>query len=177
MNLEMIIITENIDKLISKVYKELNCSDYIIDHSKAVYKRTKIITKYYDVNEDLIKGGAMLHDVGRTVTTDIKHAYIGADLLRKLNVDERICLITERHIGAGIPPNESKELGLPNRNYMPETLEEKIVAHSDNLIHGITPVTLEFVIEKWTRKKMNQASIDRLIQLDNELIKSKISKN
>lgn len=161
----------NCDEIINHVYKELNCSTYITDHCMTVYQRTKDITQFHDnVDMDLVKCGAMLHDVGRTITNGIEHAYLGADLLRKLDVDERIAKITERHIGAGIPRVEAEELGLPPRNYMPETLEEKIVAHADNLVHGITMVNLEFVIEKWQNKNMNQASVDRLIRLHQELL-------
>ena len=162
---------KNIDTLINDVYIKLECSDYIIDHCKVVFERSKDITKHYDdVDLDLIKAGCMLHDVGRTITNGIEHAYLGADLLRDLNIDERICLITERHIGAGITSNEAKVLGLPNRNYIPQTLEEKIVAHSDNLVHGVTKVDLDFVIEKWNNKNMKQESIDMLINLHEELL-------
>lgn len=161
----------NIDTLIDEVYLKLKCSNYIIDHCKVVYERSKDITKFYDdVDLDLIKAGCMLHDVGRTITNGIEHAYLGADLLRDLEVDEKICLITERHIGAGITPDEAKILGLPNRNYIPETIEEKIVAHSDNLVHGVTKVDLDFVIEKWNNKNMKQESIDMLIKLHEELL-------
>lgn len=161
----------NIDTLIEEVYLKLKCSDYIIDHCKVVYERSKDITKFYDnVDLDLIKAGCMLHDVGRTITNGIEHAYLGADLLRDLEVDEKICLITERHIGAGITADEAKALGLPDRNYIPETIEEKIVAHSDNLVHGVTKVDLDFVIEKWNNKNMKQESIDMLIKLHEELL-------
>lgn len=161
----------NIDTLIDEVYLKLKCSNYIIDHCKVVYERSKDITKFYDdVDLDLIKAGCMLHDVGRTITNGIEHAYLGADLLRDLEVDEKICLITERHIGAGITADEAKALGLPDRNYIPETIEEKIVAHSDNLVHGVTKVDLDFVIEKWNNKNMKQESIDMLIKLHEELL-------
>ena len=161
----------NIDTLIDEVYLKLKCSDFIIDHCKVVYERSKDITKFYDnVDLDLIKAGCMLHDVGRTITNGIEHAYLGADLLRDLEVDEKICLITERHIGAGITPDEAKALCLPDRNYIPETIEEKIVAHSDNLVHGVTKVDLDFVIEKWNNKNMKQESIDMLIKLHEELL-------
>lgn len=160
-----------IDELIEYVYTELNCSDYIIDHCTVVYERSQDITQYYEkVDLDLVKAGCMLHDVGRTVTNGIEHAYLGADLLRKLNVDESICLITERHIGAGITREEAESLGLPDRNYIPETLEEKIVAHADNLVHGVTKVDLDFVIKKWTDKNMNGESIEMLKRLHRELL-------
>ena len=161
----------DVDYLIEYVYAKLECSDYIIDHCKVVYERSKDITRYYeDVDLDLVKAGCMLHDVGRTITNGIEHAYLGADLLRDLGVDERICLITERHVGAGITPDEAELLVLPNRNFIPSTLEEKIVAHADNLVHGVTKVDLSFVIEKWTNKNMKQESIDMLISLHDELL-------
>lgn len=162
---------EETDILIEDVYTKLECSDYIKDHCKVVYERSKDITKLYNnVDLNLIKAGCMLHDVGRTITNGIEHAYLGADLLRELNVDEKICLITERHIGAGISAGEAKYLGLPDRNYVPKTLEEKIVAHSDNLVHGVTKVDLDFVIEKWINKNMKPESIDMLVKLHKELL-------
>lgn len=161
----------NPDEIIEYAYEKLECTDYIIDHCKTVYERSKDITCHYDnVDLDLIKCGAMLHDVGRVVTNDIRHAYIGADLLREINIDERICKITERHIGAGITAKEAEKLNLPPRNYMPETLEEKIVAHADNLVHGVTKVDLNFVIDKWRNKNMNEESIEQLIKLHEELL-------
>ncbi|MDO5852210.1 MAG: HDIG domain-containing protein [Methanobacteriaceae archaeon] len=162
---------KNPDKIINEIYEKFHCNNYIKYHSKAVYNRAKIISRHYKVDENLIKTGSMLHDIGRMKTASIKHAYIGADLLRKEDIDEKVCLITERHIGAGIIPTEAKELNLPDRNYIPETLEEKIVAHADNLVHKSSPVTLDFVIKKWERKNMHPSSIKRLIKLDHELIR------
>ncbi|MCD7781435.1 MAG: HD domain-containing protein [Methanosphaera sp.] len=163
-------MTKSVEELVNYVYKELECSEYIIDHSNTVYERTKDLTpKYNNIDLDLIEAGAKLHDVGRTVTNNIEHAYIGADLLRNLGVDEAICRITERHIGAGITVEDAKENNLPERQYIPQTLEEKIVAHADNLVHGVEFVDLDFVIDKWKNKNMNPEAIDRLIRLDKEL--------
>lgn len=79
--------------------------------------------------------------------------------------------IVERHVGAGIPDDEADTLGLPPGNYMPETLEEKIVAHADNLINGSDEVDIDFVIKKWSdRLGKNHPSIDRLRQLHEELM-------
>ncbi|MCF0226956.1 MAG: HD domain-containing protein, partial [Methanobrevibacter sp.] len=76
----------------------------------------------------------------------------------------------ERHIGAGIDEKESVELNLPKKSYIPQTLEEKIVAHSDNLISGDKEVDIDFVIAKIRRKVENpEPKIERLIALDEEL--------
>ncbi|MDD4307472.1 MAG: TIGR00295 family protein [Thermoplasmata archaeon] len=116
---------------------EENCPNAVIEHCMAVellaMKITLRITKDRKTL-DLVSMGALLHDIGRSRTHGIEHAYLGADILRKRGLDEAIVRIVERHIGAGINPEEADILGLPPRNYMPETLAEKIVAHADNLI-------------------------------------------
>jgi tRNA (cytidine56-2'-O)-methyltransferase len=116
---------------------EENCPNAIIDHCMAVEHLALKIAKRMKLDApalDLISRGALLHDIGRSRTRGIGHAYLGADILRKRKLDEAIVRIVERHVGAGIGPEEARELGLPPRNYMPETLPEKIVAHADNLI-------------------------------------------
>ena len=108
--------------------------------------------------------------MGRLKTQGIYHGIEGAKILEEHYFPQKVARIAEVHIGAGIPEEEAILLGLPPRDYMPLTLEEKLVAHADNLIHGTREVNLDFVIEKW-RKNMgyNHPSIDRLINLDEEL--------
>ena len=63
-------------------------------------------------------------------------------------------------------------MGLPEKSYLPQTLEEKIVAHADNLISGSEEVDIDFVIEKWNRRiDEPEDNIKRLIELNEELIK------
>ena len=81
--------------------------------------------------------------------------------------------IIERHIGAGITEREAEKLGLPVKSYLPETLEEKIVAHADNLTSGSKEVDIDFVMKKWKRRiDDSEDNIERLIRLDDELIKA-----
>ena len=119
----------------------------------------------------MIKTGGLLHDVGRSKTHEITHAIVGAEILRENNYSNEVVNIVERHIGVGITEKEAKELNLPVKSYVPETIEEKIVAHADNLLRGDEPVDLEFVIAKWKRQMNNpDENIQRLIELDYELI-------
>ena len=47
------------------------------------------------------------------------------------------------------------------------------MAHADNLISGSEEVDIDFVIEKWKRRiEDSEDNIERLIELDNELIKA-----
>ena len=94
-------------------------------------------------------------------------------LAEKYGYGRDVLNIIERHIGAGITKKEAEQLGLPVKSYLPETIEEKIVAHADNLISGSEEVDIDFVIEKWKRRiEDSEDNIERLIELDNELIKA-----
>ena len=151
-----------------------NTPENVIDHCKAVYKKAMEIAANFDnVDEDLIKKGALLHDIGRSKTHGINHAIEGVKIAEKYGYSQEVLNIIERHIGAGITAEEAKALGLPEKSYVPQTLEEKIVAHADNLISGSNEVDIDFVIAKWKRNiKDSDDNIERLIKLDNELIKA-----
>ena len=155
-----------------KILERVNCPNNVIQHSIAVYEKSlKIASNFDDVDMDLIKKGALLHDIGRSQTHGLEHAVVGAEIARKLGYSSDVCNIIEKHVGAGITEMEAVELGLPKKSYVPTTLEEKIVAHGDNLVSGTKEVDLEFVINKWERKIEDpKENIKRLILLNQELI-------
>ena len=150
-----------------------NTPENVIMHCKAVCRKSmKIAANFENANEDLIRKGALLHDIGRSKTHGIRHAVVGAEIARKYGYDEEILNIIERHIGAGITEDEAVKLGLPKKSYIPQTLEEKIVAHADNLTSGSEEVSIDFVIAKWKRTiEDSDDNIERLIKLHEELIK------
>lgn len=157
-----------------KLLEKENTPDNVIEHSMAVYRKAMEIAANFDnADKDLIKKGALLHDIGRSRTHGITHAIEGVKIAKKYGYEENVLKIIERHIGAGITKKEAEKLGLPVKSYLPETLEEKIVAHADNLISGSEEVDIDFVIKKWKRRiEDSEDNIERLIELDNELIKS-----
>ena len=156
-----------------KLLEKENTPENVIQHCKAVCKKAmKIAANFDDADKDLIRRGALLHDIGRSQTHGIKHAVVGVEIASKYGCTTDVLNIIERHIGAGITAEEAVKLGLPEKSYVPQTLEEKIVAHADNLVSGSEEVDLDFVIEKWKRRIENpDDNIKRLIELDNELIK------
>jgi uncharacterized protein len=87
--------------------------------------------------------GALLHDIGRGGTHSIGHAQRGADLLREKGFPKRLVRIVECHTGAGLTADECTLLGLAPRDCIPQTIEEKIVTHADNLVAGSTRVTID----------------------------------
>ena len=162
------------DKMEIELLKKENTPDNVIEHSKAVCRKAmKIAANFDNADKDLIQQGALLHDIGRSKTHGITHAIEGVEIARKYGYSEDVLNIIERHIGAGITAEEAVNLGLPEKSYLPETLEEKIVAHADNLISGSKEVDMDFVIAKWQRNIEDSSdNIKRLIDLDNELIKA-----
>lgn len=144
----------------------------VIKHCIAVCRKAeKMALNFPDADKDLIRTGALLHDVGRSRTHDISHAIVGAEILRENNFSAEVVNIVERHIGVGITAKDAEKLNLPVKSYVPKTIEEKIVAHADNLLKGDEEVDLDFVIEKWKRQMENpEENIQKLIELDYELI-------
>jgi len=129
------------------VLHEAGCSPEVIRHSLAVERKALEIAKRisengYAVDLKLVELGAILHDVGRAKTHGIEHGIRGAEILRRKGLG-KFAGFAEGHIGAGIPAVEAKELGLPERDFMPRTLEEKIVAYADKLVVGAGSVPFE----------------------------------
>jgi len=123
--------------------RRAGCSEGVIAHCRAV--RDLALTYASDpmVDRDLVEVGALLHDIGRGVTHDLRHARVGGAICRSLGLDEAVVSIVERHIGAGLTADECSLLNLVPRDCMPWTLEEKIVAHADNLVKGTRIITME----------------------------------
>ncbi|AEF96676.1 TIGR00295 family protein [Methanotorris igneus] len=154
--------------------KEL-CDKNVVEHCIAVSNYAyeialQIKNNGHPVDLELVRLGGLLHDIGRSKTHGIEHGIAGAEILRMHGFDERLALIAERHIGAGITKKEAIELGLPPKDYVPVTLEEKIVAHADNLVSGTKRVDIGFVVDKFRRKLGdNHPAIERILRLNDEI--------
>ncbi len=81
----------------------------------------------------LLEVGALLHDIGRAQVHDVTHGYVGGQILRKNKYPISIVLIVERHVLGGFSPDEAEKVGLPKREFVPQTWEEKIVCVADKL--------------------------------------------
>jgi len=119
------------------------CSDDVIAHCMAVCSLALYFCEKSGADRELVKWGAMLHDIGRARTHGLDHGQIGADMCREMGIAEDIARIVECHIGAGLTAEECSREGLKEINCVPSTLEEKIVAHADNLIRGTDEISLE----------------------------------
>jgi uncharacterized protein len=132
------------DIILENLLREAGCSEKVVAHCRAV---RDVALEYAQrnplVSEKLVNEGAMLHDIGRGKAHTIMHAQRGADLLRSQGFSEEVARIVECHTGAGLTADECAVLGLLPRDCMPQTTEEKIITHADNLIDGRTRVNIE----------------------------------
>ena len=159
----------------SLLYK-VGCSPSVIRHCKSVSNlAVKLATRARlkngdNVNVELVKIGGLLHDIGRSKTHKIDHGLVGADIVRSFGLPDSIIHIVERHVGAGIPADEAVKLGLPNRDFIPETLEEKIVSYADKLIENNHEVSYDEALKSLSSKFGDtNAMVNRFRQIYTQL--------
>ena len=118
---------------------------------KALEIASKIKKTKVDIN--LIEIGSLLHDIGRTKTHGFKHASIGGKILRERGFSDKLAKICERHILGGLDKEDAKRFGLPKeKEYLPRTLEEKIICLADKHMAGSREVTIKERFNRWFQK-------------------------
>lgn len=105
------------------------------------------------VDKQLVEIGALLHDVGRASTHGFGHAFIGGKILRERGFPEELARICERHILGGLDKEDAKSVGLPEKNFYPVTLEEKIICLADKLTVRSRQVSVNESITKSINKR------------------------
>lgn len=155
-----------------EILEEAGCSQSVVEHCLAVEALAVKIAQCCKADVTLVSVGALLHDIGRSRTHDIRHVVEGSELLKKRKMDISIVRIVERHIGAGLTKEEATSLNFPEGEYIPQTLEEKIVAHADNLGGDQDPEVRKLRLEKLQNKLRKEGldlAAERLNQLHDEL--------
>jgi uncharacterized protein len=157
-----------------QLHKELGSTPEIIEHCEAVARVANEISEKFEakglpVDKEAVYAAALLHDIGRTRTHGVQHGYVGAELLKERGVDESVTRIVMRHVGAGISKEEAEKFGFPVGDYIPKTLEERIVCFSDKVVGPQGKVvSFSLEIEKFRRKGLD---VDRLENLKKSLEK------
>ncbi len=139
------------------ILRKSGCSPEVIKHCRAVANLAVFLAagcagNGVQLDMKLIRIGALLHDIGRSVTHKVDHAFIGADIARKLGLSTQIVSIIERHVGGGITAREAEEMGWPRKDYLPRTIEEKIVSYADKLIEGAKVVSIDKTLQELREK-------------------------
>ncbi|UCH32707.1 MAG: TIGR00295 family protein [Candidatus Bathyarchaeota archaeon] len=157
-----------------KLLESVGCSKRVVEHCKAVTDFAVELAKAckkkgLEVDVDLVRIGALLHDIGRGRTHGVDHGILGAKIARTLKLPDAVIAIIERHVGSGITKIEAKKLGWPVKSYIPESLEERVVAYADKLIEGSMLVPLDVAIERFYQdRNIPDASVERLKQWHEE---------
>ncbi len=114
---------------------DAGCKKRVIIHCCTVRAvADEMISRIPEANKNLVVAGALLHDIGRAKDHSIMHAYYGSMMVEEYGLPKELVEIVRKHTGAGLDSDDVEELGLPPGDYMPSTLEEKIVAHADNMV-------------------------------------------
>ena len=130
--------------LIHKYFKDdYKNEEVLVFHLKAVAKKSLEMAKRVKepIDFKFLEEAALLHDiaVSRVQFGEdknpkkppyIAHGYLGRQILEKENLP-RHALVAERHVGSGLTKEEAKMLGLPEREMLPVTIEEKIICVAD----------------------------------------------
>lgn len=114
-------------------------------HSRVVADMSLHIArlKGLEVDLDFVEEAALLHDigVGQCDAPSINcfgklpyicHGVAGAEILQREGLP-RHALVAERHTGSGLTAEEvwKREFPLPERDYLPLSLEEKLICYAD----------------------------------------------
>ncbi|MHA2429515.1 MAG: HDIG domain-containing metalloprotein [Promethearchaeota archaeon] len=135
--------------------KKMKVPYHVRRHSLKVAEKALVIAEgitKMKVNQNLLEIGALLHDIGRSKTHGFKHALIGGKILRERGFPEELARICETHILGGLDKEDAKTVGLPERDFLPNSIEEKIICLADKHMAGIREVSIEERFRRWFLK-------------------------
>jgi len=135
--------------------KKMKVPYHVRRHSLKVAEKALVIAEKITkvkVDLNLIEIGALLHDIGRSKTHGFKHALIGGKILRERGFPEELAKICETHILGGLDKEDAKVVGLPEREFLPNSIEEKIICLADKHMAGTREVSIEQRFRKWFLK-------------------------
>ena len=148
---------------------DAGCKKRVIIHCCTVRAvAEEIASRIRPANMPMVIAGALLHDIGRAKDHSIMHAYLGSKMVEEYGLSSELVDIVRKHTGAGLDQDDVEEMGLPPGDYMPRTIEEKIVAHADNLVSDNRVVDHNHSVSKLINKGAFRGA-DRIELLHMEL--------
>lgn len=164
--------------------EDAGCRRRVIIHCRTVNAvAEEMVSRISGADRDLVRAGALLHDLGRARDHSVMHAYVGSRMAEDKGLPPELVSIIRKHTGAGLDAIDVREMGLPPGDYMPMTLEEKIVAHADNLVsddrvvshmHSVEKLMVKGAVRGAERVESLHAELSQLYGEDLDVIKDRI---
>lgn len=167
-----------IEQLHHKYAPDQAAFDIIYTHCKIVWEIAAelIHAKNLQVDEDLVRAGCQLHDIGvyQLFKPDgafyepvlyTLHGLFGQEIVEAEGLGAVLGDVITRHIGAGITKEDIVKNGLPlpHTDFIPISVEEQLVSYADNFhTKDIPALFCTYESIKVHQDKYGQDSVDRL---------------
>jgi len=130
-------------RILAQYGREAGWTMHCFAVAEAAVRVGNVIAKNRPIDCTFLWSTALLHDIGRYITHDpLLHGVEGYNLLSMLSY-EKEAYVCAAHILFGLNAAEASQLGLPARDFVPRTIEEKLVPLVDYLIEYDKPTTLD----------------------------------
>jgi len=155
-----------------ELHKRYGSNDRIVRHCEAVALAAQVLVGAFrkrgiPVDEPSVMLAALLHDIGRTRVQTVHHGYVGAEIVEREGLGGAVSQIIRKHVGAGISKEEASKLGFPEGDYIPRTLEERIVCFADKMADGEKVRPFEVEVTRFVAKGHD---VERLRALKQSLL-------
>jgi len=154
-----------------ELHRKYGSNEILIGHCRTVARVANILAAEMEsqgksVDRELVNAGALLHDIGRNRIQTVRHGLEGAELLRGEGVDQRVVEEVRKHVGAGLSAEEASSLGLPPYDYIPRTVEERIVCFADKMVDNMNVRPFDAEVQRFAKKGHD---VQRLLALKKSL--------
>lgn len=150
-----------------ELHTKYGSNDHVVRHCETVARVAGALVgalrgRGVEVDEEAVITAALLHDIGRNKSQTVQHGYLGAQIIESEGLSKEVAEIVRRHVGAGISKEESAKLGFPAGDYIPRTLEQRVVCFADKMVDGDTVRPFEREVKRFISKGHD---VDRLKRL------------
>lgn len=148
--------------------REEALSPQVIRHCCVVNLVAMAIARRCGADPGLVNAASLLHDIGRSATHGVNHVAEGVRIAKERGLPEELVRCIGRHIASGFTAEEAEALGLPEGDYMPVTLEDKVVNFADNLVSDRSIKTVAQAAERM-RSKGFELTAARMLAMGEEI--------
>jgi uncharacterized protein (TIGR00295 family) len=149
------------------LHRKYGSDERIIRHCETVADVARVLALEFElrgkkVDVKVVVAAAMLHDIGRSRVQTVMHGVEGARIVEGEGADPKVVEAIRRHVGAGISSEEASKLGMPHFDYIPRTLEERIVCFADKMVDSDRVRPFEGEVKRFVAKSHD---VGRLLAL------------